>query len=136
MLYFSETTPKAKNSVRQQYRTPLTTHEESFPIPNEAKLSKPAISKSGNPDILKNLDESSNEMPTSIPIGNIDESNEVRGEESSESTSKVDETEVNLECGDQTGASEDVASVIEKQKQIEEDNKRKKAAIKKVLEDR
>ena len=47
-----------------------------------------------------------------------------------------DKTDINKRIEDRLDVNNDVESVIDKQKLIEEENKRKKAAIKKALEDR
>jgi hypothetical protein len=105
-----------------------------LPIPNEAKLSLPVITKSGNPDILKNLDETGNTMVDTKPNKNIDESNDKIN--ANELKRENDKTENKTKVEDQVYVNNGVESVIEKQKLIEEENKRKKAEIKSALEDR
>ena len=130
----TETSNKTKKPVRQQYRTAYSNQEESSSIPDEAKLSLPTVNKSGNPDILKNLDENGKEMLDTKPSENIDEArNEIN---QNESKKEDDKSDINKRIEGRLDVNNDVESVIDKQKLIEEENKRKKAAIKKALEDR
>jgi len=130
-----KTVNKNKPPNRQhQYRSTSTIQDSIAPIPNEAKLSLSTTKESDNPDLLKNLDENCKNVPDmgqkEIAVKSNDENPEI-------STQKLDQINNQKEVDlDHEKPSNEVESVIERQKRIEEENKRKKAAIAKALEDR
>ena len=83
---------------------------------------------------MKNLDEPSKDRPDMGQKEIVTTSNDHNQELSSQEANQVNNKKgehINHES-----PSNDVESVLERQKQIEEENKRKKAAIAKALEDR
>lgn len=130
-----KTTSKTKQSNRQQqYRSPPGPKEEIIPIPNEAKLSLPTTNESDNPDLLKNLDEHNKDKPDMGQKELVTTSNDSKYEVASQDTDQINNKKD--KDIDQESPSNDVESVLERQKRIEEENKKKKAAIAKALEDR
>ena len=107
-----------------------------MPIPDEARLSLPADKKSGNPDILKNLDKPNNTFNNTQVDNNVSEHKDETREIMKEPGTIGHEGNVALEEGNPNSQSNGIESVIEKQKRIEEENKRKKEVIRKALEDR
>ena len=130
------TATKPKQSVRQQSRIISNVVKEELPIPNEARLSISVSTKSGNPDILKNLDESKNAVQDTKPNKNDNKPKDEGIKVIDESRDIDKKKDVSLEEEKQNSLGNDVETVIEKQKRIEEDNKRKKEVIRKALEDR
>lgn len=132
--YILGITNKNKSTRQRQYRSTITTPEQVASISDDAKLSLPTTNESDNPDLLMNLNAPSKNV---IDVGEKDAlttSNEDKNEAPSHKADHVnDQNNVNLDNGI---SSKDAESVIEKQKRIEEENKRKKAAIAKALEDR
>merc|ERR1712088_201 len=109
---------KTKQVARQQYRKTVSTEEKHFDIPNEARLSLQADPKTGNPDLLKNLDK------TVASVGTL-ESKETTAENSEEkSQQEVDKSkeilnekeDVDTLGVETTSPSTHVESVLEKQK--------------------
>ena len=131
----SETVNKNKPPNRpHQYRSTSTIQDSIAPIPNEAKLSLPTTKESDNPDLLKNLDENCKNAPDMGQKEIVVTSNDTNPEISTQKLDQInDQKEVDL---DHEKPPNEVESVIERQKRIEEENKRKKAAIAKALEDR
>ena len=101
-------------------------------------MSLQADTKTGNPDLLKNLDktvtsvgpleykETSAENYEEKSQQEVDKSNEILNEKENVDTLRVETT----------SPSNHVESVLEKQKEIEAENRKKKEAIKKALDDR
>ena len=135
--YLTGAANKPKRSSRQNSRPAENASVASFPVPNEARLST-VKTESGDPDLLKNLDESSNmaNEVASIAPNNTAEKLEMPLE-TTESKSGNDEKQKDpKEEKPSSPISSNIDSLIEKQKKTEEENKRKKAAILKAIEDR
>ena len=85
-------------------------------------------------DLLKNLDEHNKDKPDMGQKELVTTSNDSKYEVSSQDTDQINNKKD--KDIDQESPSNDVESVLERQKRIEEENKKKKAAIAKALEDR
>jgi len=130
----SSTINKNKPTRQRQYRSTLTAQEQIAPISDDAKLSLPTTNESDNPDLLMNLNAPSKNVIDMGETDVLETSNDDKNEAPSQKAEHVnDQNNVNLDNGI---SSQDAESVIERQKRIEEENKRKKAAIAKALEDR
>jgi len=129
---------KTKQVARQQYRKTVSTEEKHFDIPNEARLSLQADTKTGNPDLLKNLDKTVNSVgPLEYKETTAENSEEKSQQEVDKSNEILNEKEnVDTLGVETTSPSNHVESVLEKQKEIEAENRKKKEAIKKALDDR
>jgi len=134
----SRAVTKSKQSPRKHSQATSSTIGDAFPIPNDARLSTlTAINtKSGNPDLLKNLDESSNVIDDLKTNKEVSEFKTDISEKPEASNSSENKKGVGLKEEKQTILSNDADLMIEKQKKLEEENKQRKAAIRKALEER
>jgi len=125
---------KNKSARQRQYRSALTIQEQVAPISDDAKLSLPTTNESDNPDLLMNLNAPSKNV---IDMGENDTLAPLNDDKNEAAPQKADHVNDQNNVTLDNGLSpQDAESVIERQKRIEEENKRKKAAIAKALEDR
>ena len=108
-----------------------------LPIPDEAKLSPIKSTETANPDLLKNLEEA-NIATSSAATNNGKDAAMTETAQTPDGSVQETNSPKKTKCKGETPASlnDNVDTLIEKQKKIEEDNKLKKAAIAKALEDR
>ena len=101
-------------------------------------MSLQADTKTGNPDLLKNLDKTVNSVgPLEYKETTAENSEEKSQQEVDKSNEILNEKEnVDTLRVETTSPSNHVESVLEKQKEIEAENRKKKEAIKKALDDR
>ena len=97
-----------------------------------------ADTKTGNPDLLKNLDKTGTSVGTleskETTAENSEEKSQQEVDKSNESVNEKEDVDtLGVET---TSPSNHVESVLEKQKEIEAQNRKKKEAIKKALDDR
>ena len=101
-------------------------------------MSLQADTKTGNPDLLKNLDKTVNSVgPLEYKETTAENSEEKSPQEVDKANEILNEKEnVDTLGVETTSPSNHVESVLEKQKEIEAENRKKKEAIKKALDDR